>query len=99
MIYTVVISPEARDDLVALFQWFVERAGQARALSLLEEIESLCLSLAEMPERGRKRSDIRPNMRILAHKKRFTIPYMVQNGRVTILRVFYAGQDWEHGIE
>jgi toxin ParE1/3/4 len=44
------------------------------------------------------RDDIRPGLRIVGFERRVTIAFSVDDGRVTILRVFYGGRDWENAF-
>ena len=48
-----------------------------------------------MPHRGRARDDLRPGLRTLSFRGRVLIAYAVGLESVTILAVFYAGQDFE----
>ena len=50
-------------------------------------------------ERGHKRDDIRPGLRIAGFQRRVTIAFTVTETRVTILRLFYGGRNWEPLIE
>jgi toxin ParE1/3/4 len=46
-------------------------------------------------ERGRRRDDIRPGLRIIGFERRVTVAFAVEEERVVILRIFYGGRDWE----
>jgi toxin ParE1/3/4 len=91
----VVFAPEARDDLWRLYEAIATAAGASVALAYIERIEAYCLGFDLASERGHRRDDIRPGLRIVGFERRVTITFSVDNGRVTILRVFYGGQDWE----
>ncbi|MBC8038489.1 MAG: type II toxin-antitoxin system RelE/ParE family toxin [Rhizobiales bacterium] len=91
----VDFSPEAVNDLLNLYDWIVSRAGSAIAISYLDRIETFCLGLDFASERGQFRGDIRPGLRIIGFERRITIAFSVDAERVTILRLFYGGQDWE----
>ena len=54
-----------------------------------------CLGFDLASERGRKRDDVRPGLRIAGFERRVTVAFMVENDRVIILRLFYGGQEWE----
>ena len=45
------------------------------------------------------RDDIRPGLRVINYKKRTVIAYAVLNDLVSILGVFYGGQDYETVLE
>jgi toxin ParE1/3/4 len=65
------------------------------ALAYIERIETYCLGFDLAAERGHLRDDIRPGLRIVGFERRVTIAFSVDDARVTILRVFYGGRDWE----
>lgn len=58
-------------------------------------IDTCCLELDLASERGHLRDDVRPGLRIVGFKRRVTVAFSVDHDHVTILRVFYGGQDWE----
>jgi toxin ParE1/3/4 len=45
------------------------------------------------PERGRRRDDLRPGLRIIGFGRRVTIAFHVTGDRITIDRVLYGGRD------
>lgn len=93
--YQVIFAPEARDDLFALYDWIAAAASPDTALSYLERIETYCFGFKHAAERGTRRDDIRPGMRIVGFERRVTIAFSVMEERVTILRIFYGGRNWE----
>ena len=93
--YEVLFAPEARDDLLGLYDWIADAASPDTALSYIERLEAHCLSLKYLAERGHRRDDIRPGLRIFGFERRVTIAFMVEDRRATILRVFYGGRNWE----
>lgn len=90
----LVVRPRARNDLKAIFDFIVADSPK-RALTFVDEIEALCFSLLEFPEKGRLRNDLRPGVRLLPFDCKVLIAYEVAGEVVTIIRVFYAGQDPE----
>lgn len=66
----VVFSPEARDDLLDLYDWIAEAATPDTALSYVERIEAFCRRLSLAPMRGHARDDIRPGLRIVGFERR-----------------------------
>ncbi|MEO1724953.1 MAG: type II toxin-antitoxin system RelE/ParE family toxin [Pseudomonadota bacterium] len=92
-------SPEARDDLLSLFDWIAVAASPQSALSYLERLEAFCERLERASERGHRRDDIYPGLRIIGFERRVTIAFTVEPDRVTIQRVFYGGRDWEGAFE
>ena len=91
----VIFAPEARDDLFALYDWISGRASPATAFAYIERLETACLGFATASEHGHRRDDIRPGLRIAGFERRVTIAFSVDDQKVTILRLFYGGRDWE----
>ncbi len=89
----VVFAPEARDDLLELYDYVAERAGAARAHAYTGRIISYCLGLAMFPERGTRREDLRSGLRIIGFERRVTIAFHVAANRITVARVLYGGRD------
>lgn len=95
----VQFSPEARDDLLALYDWIAAAAHPDTALSYIERIEAYCRGFDVASERGHRRDDIRPGLRIVGFERRVTIAFTVEKTRVVILRIFYGGRNWEGMFE
>jgi len=95
--YTVIFTPRAERQLDELYQYIADNSGDARADNYIGRIIDDCLSLTTFPERGTKRDDIRPNLRIKSYAKRVTIAFSVNTASniVAIHGVFYGGQDFE----
>lgn len=90
----LVFSPSARADLEEIF-WFIASDNPHRARTYVAEIEQACANLCRMPEMGRKRPDLRPNLRILPLWRRIIVAYEPSDIRIDVLRIFSAGQDYE----
>ncbi|WP_120632608.1 type II toxin-antitoxin system RelE/ParE family toxin [Ruegeria sp. EL01] len=95
---SVVFSPEAGTDLAELYDWIADAASPKVAIGYLERVEAFCKRLSIGSERGHLRSDIRPGLRIIGFERRLTIAFTVGTDRVTILRIFAGGRNWEHLI-
>ena len=54
-----------------------------------------CANFANFPERGTRRDDLRPGLRIVGFERRIAIAFHITTDRVTIDRVLYGGRDWE----
>lgn len=93
--YQAIFAPEARDDLFEVYDWIAAVASPDTALSYIERIETYCLSFTHVAERGKRRDDVRPGMRIVGFERRVTIAFSIKDDRVTILRIFYGGRNWE----
>ena len=89
----VLFSPEAADDLLNIYDYIAERASRQTALGYVERIEAFCNRLGFASERGTKRDDLRPGLRIIGFERRVTIAFHVEPRSVIVDRAFYAGRD------
>ena len=90
----VVFSPEAEAQLVALYEYIPAHASATIAESYTSAIVERCEQLGEMPLIGLARDDIRRGLRTTFFRKRVVIAYSVSTKTVTILAIFYGGQDY-----
>lgn len=95
MTYRVVFSPEALEQLAELYRYIAEAASPDVAAQYTEAIVSYCESLRTFALRGTPRDDVRPGLRITNYKKRAVIAFDVDTEVVSIIGVFYGGQDYE----
>lgn len=86
---------DASDDLEAIMIQFAIAAGPDLALNYVERIVSFCNKLDIAAERGGRRDDILPGLRIVGFERRATIAFTVEADQVWIQRIFYGGRDWE----
>lgn len=91
----VLFSPEAEEDILQIYDWIAAAAGANAAFAYVSRIERKCQSLDLASNRGQARDDIRPGLRIIGFERRATIAFIVASDRVTIVRIFAGGQDWE----
>jgi toxin ParE1/3/4 len=92
---SVVLAPEAVEDLNELYDWVAAQASPDVAMGYLKRVEAFCQRLSLGSERGHLRGDIRPGLRITGFEHRLTIAFTVEEETVTVLRVFTAGRNWE----
>jgi toxin ParE1/3/4 len=59
----------------------------------VELIEAYCMKLADFPERGTRRDDLRPGIRIIGFRRRVDIAFTVLDDSVEIARILYGGRD------
>jgi toxin ParE1/3/4 len=74
--------------------WIAERAGAETALAYAERLEAYCMGFEFAGERGTRRDDLRPGLRITSFERRVTVAFTVTDTEVTILRLYYGGQNW-----
>ena len=68
--------------------WFV-------ALSYMARLEAYCSRFEYGGERGQRRDDLRPGLRVVGFERRVAIVFAVSDDEVTILRLDYGGQNWQ----
>lgn len=95
MLYRVVFAPEALAQLEALYRYIAQAAGPDVASRYTNAIVTYCEGLHVFPLRGMRRDDIRPGLRITNYKKRAVIAFEVDAEVVSVIGVYYGGQDYE----
>lgn len=95
MTHKVSFRPEAEADLFALYRYISDRSGTVRGGDYIARIEAACVALATFPQRGTKRDDLAPGIRTMGFERRATIAFRVEGDTVRIVRIFYAGRDYE----
>lgn len=96
--YRVAFAPEVRDKLDELdeLEARIAAAGApATAMRYIDAIVDFCESLATFPWRGVPRDDLLPGLRMTHYRKRTLIAYQVNGRIVSILGLYYGGQDYE----
>lgn len=93
--YTLVFSPEAEEQLVALYRYIATAASPEIAERYTSAIVTYCEGLRTFPLRGIRRDDLRPGLLITNYKGKAVIAFSVDAERISILGVFYRGRDYE----
>ncbi len=88
MTWTVVFSDAAVADLVAIYDYIAEHGGHEVALRFIERIETYCLGLSTLPERGTRRDDLRPGLRTVGFRRRATILFEVDHESSVKIAIF-----------
>lgn len=98
MQYTVIFTPEAQDQLVVLYRYIAIAATPEIAERYTNAIVTHCDDLRTFSKRGARRDDIRPGLRITNYKKRAVIAFAVNADLVSIIGIYYGGQDYEAAL-
>lgn len=93
MTHKVLFAPEAQDDLKELYLYIAARADDDRAMAFVERIEVYCQGFADFPERGTRRDDLIPGLRIVGFERSVTLAFLVGADTVSFLRILYGGRD------
>lgn len=99
MQYSVVFTPEAEEQLVTIYRYIANAASPKTAELYTNAIINYCEGLAIFPQRSVRRDEIRPGLLVTNYKKRTVIAYAVNDDVVSIIGVFYGGQDYQVALE
>jgi len=94
----VVFTPEFEAQIGELYDYIADEASPEIAARYTDAIVSYCESLCTFPRRGTMRDDVRPGLRITHYRKRAVIAFTVDGEQVSIIGVFYGGQDYETAL-
>ncbi|HMK88360.1 MAG TPA: type II toxin-antitoxin system RelE/ParE family toxin [Methylocystis sp.] len=96
MAHRVVFRPAAEKDLIKLYRSIAFSRGETTVASgYVRRIREYCEGLADFPERGSKRDDLRLGLRIVGFERRIVIAFTFDDKCVRIGRIFYGGRDYE----
>lgn len=90
----VVYTEEYYTDLNAILLWLANTSSPTSAIRVVDDIDNYVAHLDLASERGIARNDLGPGIRMVPHA-RAVVAVEVTDDTVTVLRVFYGGQDWE----
>jgi toxin ParE1/3/4 len=91
----VIYTAEAADDLEWIYDTIAEAGSPVPASRYEQRIRDFCDRLEYGAERGTRRDDLRPGLRVIGFERRVTIAFLLEDDRVVVLRIFYGGRDWE----
>ena len=91
----VIFTPLALRQIDDLHRYISENSGDAIADGYIGRIVAHCTRFDLFPERGTRRDDILPGLRIIGFERRLTIAFVVTPETVLIEGLFYGGQDIE----
>jgi toxin ParE1/3/4 len=96
--HKVVFRRRAESRLIELYDYISEQAGPDIAIGYIRRIRTACLALSDFPERGRKRDDVLPGLRVIGFERRVNIVFRVLKTRVEIVTIAYGGRDFEREL-
>ena len=88
----VLWSPEAEEDLVAIWRYVAQEASPDIADKQLILIDQATTTLREWPLAGRARDDVLPGMRSLVARP-YVVFYRVAGQGVEVVRVLHGRRD------
>src|ERR1700712_4324544 len=84
--HTITFLPLARLQLRGIRNYISAQSGPGRAAAYVNTIIAACAQLATFPQRGAKRDDLRPGLRILGFRRRVAIAFTISpDGTVVIV--------------
>ncbi len=92
---TVSFDDTAEWDIDDLYRWIAKQSGTVIADGYLDRIVDHCEQLRHFPERGRNREDLSPGLRTIGFERRVTIAFRITADDVRIVRVLYAGRQFD----
>ena len=90
----IAYTAAARADVDRIQTWLSEKASPVSAYAVTTRILDFIDGLAIGSMRGQAREDLRPGLRVVPFE-RAVIAFAVHADTVSILRIFYGGEDWE----
>lgn len=90
---SVIFGPRAANDLIELYDYISAQGAPLTAIRYIDRLEQYCRNFDLFAERGARRDDIRPGLRIIGFERRVLIAFTVEDERVVILRLLYGGRD------
>jgi toxin ParE1/3/4 len=91
--HRILWSEEADADLDTIYEWMASEADPETALRYMLRIEAAAEKLADFPNRGSPRDEIRPRLRSVPFARSVTIFYTVGEDQVLIVHVIHARRD------
>jgi toxin ParE1/3/4 len=88
----VLFHPRAKRELEELYDYVADQGGPQQAANFVGKIRDYCLGFSIFPERGIRRDDIEPGVRVVGYRRRVSIVFSVTNTEVWILGIYYGGR-------
>jgi toxin ParE1/3/4 len=96
--YHVRLTDEAELDLAHIYRFVRQKsASSVVARNYAARIHAFLEGFETFPERGSLRDHVRPGLRIVGFEHRVSVAFIVEPTQVVILRILYAGQQFEGG--
>lgn len=92
MAYRIRLLPEAEDDLAAIYAYIRDNGSPEIARGYVQRIQAFLRGFDTFPERGIRRDDIRPGMRIVGFERRVTVAFVVEGDEVVFSNILYGGR-------
>lgn len=87
------LSAEADQDISEIFDYTHDEFGLAQAKAYITEMESIFFVLADNPESGRMRDEIREGLFSLPYQSH-VIFYRILSAKIRIVRILHGSRDF-----
>jgi toxin ParE1/3/4 len=94
--YRVRLTEEAEADIAEIYR-FVRRkaASTSVARNYVGRIRAFLAEFHLVPERETVRAGVREGLRIVGFERRVSVAFVMEDSEVVVLRVLYAGREFE----
>jgi len=93
--YEVYFSRKAEQQIEALENYIADATSAEVAARYVDALIEYCDGFSCFPHRGNVRNDVKDGLRITHFRKRAVIAFYIEGTKVTILGIFYGGQNYE----
>lgn len=94
----VILSKAADADLEDIFDYTVEKYGLDQAVSYVSGFDNTFNMIAENPEIGKERKEIRNELRSFS-KDHYVIFYRLIDDRIRIVRILHESRDLKNFLD
>lgn len=91
--FEIHFADPAEADLRDLYDFLVREASPRSAEAYIDRLLDFADQLRLFPERGTKRDEIKQGLRTIGFERRVSIAFIVEENKVVVLRVLYAGRE------
>jgi toxin ParE1/3/4 len=97
--YRVRFTAGAESDLAQIYRFVRRSSGSSEtARNYTARIRDFMKTFDIFPERGSVRDAVRPGLRIVGFERRVSVAFIVEDKDVVILRILYAGRQFDEDI-
>lgn len=90
----IEFSAQANADLDRMVQEGLRRFERKQAEAYLESVYAAFRMIVDFPHANREHAEFKPPVRVYPHRSHLIL-YVVEDDRVTILRIRHGREDWQ----
>ncbi|AHE72416.1 hypothetical protein M942_00260 [Enterobacter ludwigii] len=95
MSYRVIFSPQAEQQIIDLHEYITINGNQIVANGFISDLLDYLEGFTIFPERGNRRDDIRPGMRVTHFRHRTVIAFAIDGDSIIIAGIYHGGASYE----